>query len=71
MTLPLEQRLRAVQVAEYLGISRSTLAKWRMRRIGPPYHRCGPRIVYYSKAEVDSWLEACDRNSTDARRSKK
>lgn len=31
---------------------RSTLAKWRMNGGGPPYHRCGPRIVYYYKSEI-------------------
>ena len=71
MTLSLEQRLRAAQIADYLGVSRSTLAKWRMRRIGPPHHRCGPRIVYYYKAEVDMWLQECDHNSADARRTEK
>ena len=35
-------RLRAVDAAKYLGISRSTLSKWRMARHGPPHHRLGP-----------------------------
>jgi predicted DNA-binding transcriptional regulator AlpA len=55
-----EQRLRAVQAAQYLGFSRTALAKWRMNGIGPPYHRCGPRIVYYYQSEIDRWLEECD-----------
>lgn len=53
-------RLRARQAAEYLCVSRSTLAKWRMRGAGPPHHRCGPRIVYYLKTELDAWLAKCD-----------
>ena len=61
MTANPRERLRAAQAAHYLGISRSTLAKWRMRKIGPPYHRCGPRIVYYYKDEIDAWLEQCER----------
>jgi predicted DNA-binding transcriptional regulator AlpA len=56
-------RLRAVQAAYYLQVSRSTLAKWRMRGAGPPYHRCGPRIVYYYRDEIDSWLADCDRHA--------
>ena len=53
-------RLSAGQTAEYLRLSRSTLAKWRMRGEGPAYHRCGPRIVYYLKQEIDAWLAQCD-----------
>lgn len=63
MTAHGPNRLRAEQAAHYLGISRSTLAKWRMSGLGPPYHRCGPRIVYYLQHEIDAWLEVCDRQS--------
>ena len=55
------ERLRAAAAAIYLGVSRSTLAKWRMRGEGPLHHRCGPRIVYYYRDEIDAWLTACDR----------
>jgi predicted DNA-binding transcriptional regulator AlpA len=55
------ERLRAVIAAAYLSVSRSTLAKWRMNGLGPPFHRCGPRIVYYYKDEIDAWLLDCDR----------
>lgn len=54
------ERLRAVAAARYLGLSRSTLAKWRMRGEGPPHHRCGPRIVFYYKDEIDTWQVECD-----------
>lgn len=60
MTSDSRDRLRAVEAAQYLRISRSTLAKWRMKDEGPPHHRCGPRIVYYLKHEIDAWLAACD-----------
>lgn len=49
------KRLRSPQAAEYIGVSPSTLAKWRMRGISPPYHRCGPRIVFYYTDEIDQW----------------
>jgi len=55
------QRLRAAAAAQELGVSRSTLAKWRVSRGGPPYHRCGPRIVYYYLDELEAWLLECDR----------
>jgi len=60
MTLNGGKRLRAFEAAEYMRVSRSTLAKWRMRNEGPPYHRCGPRIVYYLDEEIDAWQAQCD-----------
>jgi predicted DNA-binding transcriptional regulator AlpA len=61
MTNGTRNRLRAIQAAAYLNVSRSTLAKWRMRGEGPPHHRCGPRIVFYYQDEIDGWLTDCDR----------
>jgi predicted DNA-binding transcriptional regulator AlpA len=55
------KRLWAVEAAAYLRVSRSTLSKWRMSGHGPPYHRCGPRLVYYFRNEIDRWLVDCDR----------
>ena len=55
------QSMRAVGAARYLGISRSTLAKWRMRGDGPPWHYLGPRLVIYYRHEIEAWLEDCDR----------
>ncbi|QQO15196.1 helix-turn-helix domain-containing protein [Bradyrhizobium diazoefficiens] len=54
------RRLRAIEAAKYLCVSRSTLAKWRMTGIGPPHHHCGPRLVYYYLHEIEAWLAACD-----------
>jgi predicted DNA-binding transcriptional regulator AlpA len=56
----------AVEAADYLRVSRSTLAKWRMNGMGPPFHRCGPRLVYYFKHEIDTWLAQCDRQKAAA-----
>jgi excisionase family DNA binding protein len=57
------QRLWASEAAEYLNLSRSTLAKWRMRNEGPPFHRCGPRLIYYFRSEIDAWLASCDQSA--------
>ena len=61
MTTELPDRLRATEAAKYIRVSRSTLSKWRMRNAGPPYHRCGPRLVIYLKHEIDAWLVGHDR----------
>ncbi len=48
---------------EYLGISPSTLAEWRMKGVGPSYIRAG-RHVIYRRSSVDEWLESRAVNST-------
>jgi excisionase family DNA binding protein len=60
MTSEKLERLKAVEAAQYLRVSRSTLAKWRMSGEGPPHHRCGPRLINYYRHEIDAWLAACD-----------
>jgi excisionase family DNA binding protein len=57
------RRFRARKAAEYLGVSASTLAKWRMRGDPPGYRKLG-RVVVYDQADLDAWLESCRRTST-------
>jgi predicted DNA-binding transcriptional regulator AlpA len=57
------RRFRARKAAEYLGVSDSTLAKWRMRGDPPGYRKLG-RVVVYDQADLDALLEACRRTST-------
>lgn len=49
-TLVTPAALTAEEAAVYLGLSRQTLANWRVRGLGPVYSRLGgtgrPRIVY-------------------------
>ena len=49
-TLVTPAALTAEEAAIYLGLSRQTLANWRVRGLGPVYSRLGgtgrPRIVY-------------------------
>ncbi|WP_029084331.1 AlpA family transcriptional regulator [Bradyrhizobium sp. th.b2] len=42
--------------AKYLNVSTSTLAKWRMRKFGPRYHRFGV-LVRYTLADLDAYAE--------------
>lgn len=57
----LNKRFWTSEAAKYLRVSRSTLAKWRMRGEGPPFHHFGKRLIYYIKHELDAWLAQCDR----------
>ena len=46
--------LSSKQLAEYLGISVSTVTKLRGGKL--PYYKLGGRI-YFKKQEVDEWIE--------------
>jgi predicted DNA-binding transcriptional regulator AlpA len=63
MNTPRGTRYGSAQAAAYLGLSRSTLAKWRSRGEGPPWHRCGTHLVYYWQHEIDAWLDECDAHA--------
>jgi len=38
------------ELVVYLGVSKSTLAKWRRELLGPPYVKVGERILYHKHA---------------------
>jgi predicted DNA-binding transcriptional regulator AlpA len=61
VTSDARNRLLTREAAAHMRVSSSTLAKWRMRNEGPPYHRCGPRLVYYILEEIEGWQAECDR----------
>ncbi len=43
-------------VEEAIGVPRSTLAKWRHRRVGPAYVKFGGHIRYFG-SDLNTWLE--------------
>jgi predicted DNA-binding transcriptional regulator AlpA len=46
------------QTADYLGISASTLTKWRMHGRGPRYFNFGS-LVRYDVSDADAYIETC------------
>lgn len=56
--------LRPTDAAEYLGISKITLAKMRTAGDGPPFSRSSPRSIVYSVDDLDTWLMSRKRVST-------
>lgn len=42
------------QIAAFLDVKQGTLAAWRTRKVGPPFHRFG-NIVRYNMDEVKAW----------------
>lgn len=49
--------------AEYVGSSKSTLAKLRLRGGGPAFCRIG-RAIRYRRTDLDEWLLSTSRRST-------
>lgn len=51
----LSEWMLRTELAEVLGISPDTLARWETRRIGPPCIRIG-RKVMYRRGSVQDWM---------------
>jgi predicted DNA-binding transcriptional regulator AlpA len=56
-------RLRTQQAARYVGLSKSTLEKYRVTGGGPVYASLG-RIVVYESSDLDHWVNQRKRAST-------
>jgi len=62
----LDDLLTADALAARLGLSRQSLAVWRLNGSGPPFYKAGSRVLYRT-ADVEAWLESRRRTSTSAR----
>jgi transcriptional regulator with XRE-family HTH domain len=52
--------LSRAQVAQEIGVSIDTLARWETRRIGPPCIRVGRKVLYRAEA-FREWLISRER----------
>lgn len=52
--------------SKYLGISTSTLAKWRMAGSGPKFIKAGRRVLYREQ-DIEDWLSLSVHRSTSDR----
>lgn len=56
--------MRVAEAARLLGLSASTLNKFRLSGLGPPFIRLGSRAVGYRLSDIEIWLDARRRTST-------
>lgn len=63
LELPGERGLSPEEMAAFLNVSESWLAKARMRGDGPPYAKIG-RMVRYFLSQASPWLKSRRRHST-------
>ena len=54
------------QLADEFDLSARTIEGWRTTGKGPPYIRCGGRVVRYRRGDVVDWLMARRFTSTSA-----
>jgi hypothetical protein len=50
--------------ARKMGVSPGAMRKWRREGSGPPYVRCGKRLIRYFDDILDEWLETRQFAST-------
>ena len=51
------RRLSEKEAGAYLGLSQRTLQEWRLKRMGPAYHKLGRRVAY-DASDLDAFLAA-------------
>jgi predicted DNA-binding transcriptional regulator AlpA len=62
---PNSHRLNVTAAAEYTGLAKSTLNKYRGTGDGPKFIRPGgARRVVYDTTDLDAWLDQHKRRST-------
>lgn len=60
--------LRDPDAATFLGITRSTLTKWRVAGRGPRFIRLGSRAIGYDLRDLEEWIEENKATSTSTPR---
>ena len=55
--LGLPTMLNSLQVAQALGVNRSTLCRWRAQGVGPRVYWLGKACPRYREQDVLDWLE--------------
>lgn len=59
----MERKWTSRETAEFLQLSRQTLAAWRWQGVGPPYEKLGG-AVRYDPSVVKAWAASRTRQST-------
>jgi predicted site-specific integrase-resolvase len=53
---PLDDILTEAEAAAWLRVKIFTLRKWRREGRGPPYSRCGGRLIRYAADDLTDWI---------------
>jgi hypothetical protein len=61
---PQRRWVRPKVAAERLDVTTGTLAKWRMKGIGPRYSKLSPSLILYDPEDLDRHVEERQQRST-------
>ncbi len=53
--------LTTQEVADLVGLSAYTIAKYRTKGMGPKYLLIGKKTIRYKKADVEAWIELIEQ----------
>ena len=51
-----QEIMDVTEAALYLGTTKNSLYQHKDETLWPPYHRMGPKKVYWLKSELDQWI---------------
>lgn len=60
--------LKNAQAAAILGLAPGTLSNLRSRGKGPRYIKISPRLVRYTREDIDAWMKAHMHEGSAAQR---
>ena len=52
-----ETLLTTKEVADFVGLSPYTIARYRVKGTGPKYFYLGKKTIRYKKDDVEAWLD--------------
>lgn len=57
--------LKEAEAANYLGISKKTLQRWRFHRRGPDYVKLNNKLIRYPISNLNAWMDQQIITTTD------
>lgn len=51
------QYMTEAEAAQFLSLSKRTLQAWRMKQMGPPFHKLENRLIRYKAEDLQQWLD--------------
>ena len=63
MSLIQDKFIRPSELSIFLGVSKSTLWRWRKKKLLPEPVKIGSGVVIWKKSDVELWLNECRATS--------
>lgn len=60
----MEKLFTTKMAAQFLNVSKATLARWRMEKAGPAWVKVSSNAVRYRREDLDAWVESRRHEAT-------